>query len=56
MAEPGLYPLTLEVTSQINHVLGFRRTLWLYAGDFLYDRSLPVDPATFDPEIEPGRK
>jgi murein DD-endopeptidase MepM/ murein hydrolase activator NlpD len=50
MAEPGLYPLTLWVTTPDGSQTSFLQMVMVNAGDFLYDRSLPVDPATLDPE------
>ncbi len=50
MAEPGLYPLTLQVNPQITPENDYSQMVLVQAGDFPYDRSLPVDPATLDPE------
>jgi murein DD-endopeptidase MepM/ murein hydrolase activator NlpD len=50
MAEPGLYPLTIQSSSPDGSLFGFSQMVMVYAGDFVYDRSLPVDPATLDPE------
>mgnify|MGYP000022825172 CR=1 FL=1 len=50
MAEPGLYDLTLQVTTPDGAQTSYSQRVLVYAGDFLYDRSLPVDPATLDPE------
>ena len=50
MAEPGLYPLVLQFVSHDNPTYRFSQMVLVRAGDFLYDRPLPVDPATLDPE------
>jgi hypothetical protein len=51
MAEPGLYPLLIQVTAPDGTHSSFSQMVMVDEGDFLYDRSLPVDPATLDPEI-----
>jgi murein DD-endopeptidase MepM/ murein hydrolase activator NlpD len=50
MAEPGLYPLDLQVSTPDNSQYDYSQMVLVQAGDFPYDRSLPVDPATLDPE------
>jgi hypothetical protein len=50
MADPGLYPLQLNITRPDGSSYDFSQMVMVNAGDFLYDRSLPVDPATLDPE------
>lgn len=50
MAEPGMYPLTLEATTGEGAQYRFSQMVIVREGDFPYDRSLPVDPATMDPE------
>lgn len=50
MTKPGLYPLSLQVITPNNSQYDFSQMVMLEAGDFPYDRSLPVDPATLDPE------
>jgi hypothetical protein len=50
MAEPGLYPLTLQGKSADGYLFNYSQMVMVTPGDFLYDRSLPVDPATLDPE------
>ena len=50
MAEPGLYPLTIQVNTPDGELFSFSQPVIILAGDFLYDRSIPVDPATLDPE------
>lgn len=50
MAEPGLYPFTLQVTDPSGTTQIFTQSVLVRAGVFVYDRSLPVDPATLDPE------
>ena len=50
MAAPGLYPLNLQVDTSEGTPNDFSQMVLVQAGDFPYDRSLPVDPATLDPE------
>jgi murein DD-endopeptidase MepM/ murein hydrolase activator NlpD len=50
MAEPGLYPLKLQVTLPDQTSYGFSQDVWVYAGDFMYE-FLSVDPATLDPKV-----
>jgi murein DD-endopeptidase MepM/ murein hydrolase activator NlpD len=50
MVEPGLYPLTIQSRSPEGLLFNYSQMVMINAGDFLYDRSLPVDPATLDPE------
>jgi murein DD-endopeptidase MepM/ murein hydrolase activator NlpD len=50
MAEPGLYPLNIQIGQSDNSVYDFSQMVLVKAGEFPYDRSLPVDPATLDPE------
>jgi murein DD-endopeptidase MepM/ murein hydrolase activator NlpD len=50
MATPGLYPLNLQVDTSEGTLHDFSQMVLVQAGDFPYDRSLPVDPATLDPE------
>ncbi len=50
MAEPGLYPLTLQGSTPGGAKFDFSQMVKVNPGDFLYDRPLPVDPATLDPE------
>jgi len=50
MAEPGLYPLALQVSAPDGLQFNYSQMVLVQAGDFVYDRSLPVDPATLDPE------
>lgn len=51
MAEPGLYPLNINITLPDQSSFGFSQDVLVYAGDFLYDVPLSVDPATLDPEV-----
>ncbi len=51
MAEPGLYTLKLQINSPDQSSFGFAQEILVYAGDFLYDVPLSVDPATLDPEV-----
>ncbi len=50
MAEPGLYPLNIQVNPPDNSEFTFSQMVLVQAGDFPYDRTLSVDPATLDPE------
>lgn len=50
MAIPGLYPLNVQGSTPDGSLFNFSQMVMVYAGDFPYDRSLPVDPATLDPE------
>ena len=51
MAEPGTYPLTLEGSLPDGAQFGFTQLVRVYAGDFLYDLPLYVDPETLDPAV-----
>lgn len=50
MQEPGLYPLAIQGSTPEGLLFNFSQMVMVHAGDFLYDRSLAVDPATLDPE------
>ncbi len=50
MVEPGLYPLTLQSNNPDDPLFSYSQLVMVQAGDFVYDRSLPVDPVTLDPE------
>ena len=50
MAEPGVYPFMLQVETSDSSTFSFSQMVLVHEGDFPYDRSLPVDPATLDPE------
>jgi len=50
MLEPGLYPMNFQVNLPGNYPYYFSQSVLVQPGDFAYDRSLPVDPATLDPE------
>lgn len=50
MAEPGLYPLSIQVNTSTALSFGYSQMVMVHAGEFLYDRTLPVDAATLDPE------
>ena len=50
MAKPGLFPLIIMVNPQITPENKYSQMVLVQAGDFPYDRTLPVDPATLDPE------
>jgi murein DD-endopeptidase MepM/ murein hydrolase activator NlpD len=51
MAQPGLYPLSLQVTQADQSITNFTQDVLIAAGDFLYDQPLTVDPATLDPNV-----
>ena len=51
MADPGLYPLSVQVTQTDETSVNFTQDVLIFAGDFLYDYPLSVDPTTLDPEI-----
>ena len=50
MAQPGLYPLSLSIKQPDGKRFDFSQNTLVYAGDFLYDQPLTVDPATLDPK------
>jgi len=50
MLQPGLYPMVLKITLPENTAFIFSQNVLVFAGDFLYDKPLSVDPATLDPE------
>jgi murein DD-endopeptidase MepM/ murein hydrolase activator NlpD len=50
MAEPGLYPLSILSSTPDGALFNFSQMVLVTAGDFPYDRTLPVDPETLDPE------
>jgi murein DD-endopeptidase MepM/ murein hydrolase activator NlpD len=50
MLAPGLYPMNFQVHLPGNLTYNFSQSVLVQAGVFAYDRSLPVDPATLDPE------
>jgi murein DD-endopeptidase MepM/ murein hydrolase activator NlpD len=50
MAQPGLYPLTLTGSLPDGSSFAYSQDVLVYAGDFLYDIPLSVDPVTLDPE------
>ena len=50
MAEAGLYPLSIQGSTSDGSTINYAQMVVVKAGDFAYDRSLPVDPATLDPE------
>ena len=51
MAEPGVYPLTLQGSLPDGASFEFTQSIRVYAGDFLYDVPLYVPPETLDPAI-----
>jgi murein DD-endopeptidase MepM/ murein hydrolase activator NlpD len=50
MAVPGLYPLSLDTKLPDGSMHQFSQKVMIRKADFLFDRPLPVDPATLDPE------
>jgi murein DD-endopeptidase MepM/ murein hydrolase activator NlpD len=50
MAQPGLYPLSLTINRPDGANFNFSQNVLVYAGDFLYDQPLSVDPETLNPE------
>jgi murein DD-endopeptidase MepM/ murein hydrolase activator NlpD len=50
MAQPGLYPMGLTGSLPNGSSFVFSQDVLVYAGDFIYDIPLSVDPATLDPE------
>ena len=50
MVQPGLYPLALSGNLPDGSSFTFSQDVLVFAGDFLYDQPLLVDPATLDPE------
>jgi murein DD-endopeptidase MepM/ murein hydrolase activator NlpD len=51
MVQPGLYPMALSMTQPDGSSFNFSQDVLVFAGDFLYDQPLSVDPATLDPEV-----
>jgi murein DD-endopeptidase MepM/ murein hydrolase activator NlpD len=51
MAEPGVYPLTIEGTQMDGAAFGFTQMVLVVDGGYWYDPSLTVDPATVDPAV-----
>ena len=49
MAEPGLYPLSINGALPDGSGFNFSQAVLVSAGDFLFDIPLNVDPATLDP-------
>jgi murein DD-endopeptidase MepM/ murein hydrolase activator NlpD len=50
MAQPGFYPLSLSILQPDGSEFNFSQDVLVYAGDFLYDQPISVDPATLDPK------
>jgi murein DD-endopeptidase MepM/ murein hydrolase activator NlpD len=50
MAQPGFYPLALSIHHPDGPGFNYSQDVLVYAGDFLYDQPISVDPATLDPE------
>jgi murein DD-endopeptidase MepM/ murein hydrolase activator NlpD len=51
MAEPGMYPMVITGSLKDGSSFTFSQNVVVFAGDFLYDIPLSVDPATLDPAI-----
>ncbi len=51
MAEPGLYPMSLEGELADGTHFSFSQMVPVGAVDYLFDRPLTVDPATIDPTV-----
>lgn len=51
MADPGLYPLSIQLAMPDGTIFEYSQDVVVAAGDFLYDKPLNVDPTTLDPEI-----
>jgi murein DD-endopeptidase MepM/ murein hydrolase activator NlpD len=50
MAQPGFYPLSLSILQSDGSSFNYSQDVLVYAGDFLYDQPITVDPTTLDPE------
>lgn len=51
MAEPGIYPLTIEGTQADGVPFGFTQMVLVMDGGYLYDPPLPVPAETVDPAV-----
>ena len=51
MADPGVYPMTIQGSLPDGTSFGFTQSVRVYAGDFLYDVPLYVAAETMDPAI-----
>ena len=56
MTEPGLYPLTLKIATQIEDIEGenvfeFSQPVLINSADYPFDPVLTVDPETVDPSV-----
>ncbi len=51
MAEPGIYPMTIQGSLADSSGFSFTQAVRVYAGDFLYDVPLYVPAETLDPSI-----
>jgi len=49
--DPGIYPLTIQGGLPDGTSFGFTQMVFVKDGDYPFDPSLPVDPATIDPEV-----
>ncbi len=51
MAEPGLYPLVISATLPGGAQFAFSQSVFVEAGDYVYDPVLTVSPETIDPAV-----
>ena len=51
MADPGVYPMTIQGSLPDGTSFGFTQSVRVYAGEFLYDVPLNVAAETIDPEV-----
>lgn len=49
--EPGIYPVTIQGSLPDGTSFGFTQMVSIQDGGYPFDPSLPVDPATIDPEV-----
>jgi len=49
--DPGIYPITIEGSLPDGTPFGFSQMVYIQDGGYPFDPSLPVDPATIDPEV-----
>lgn len=51
MAQPGLYPLTIQGELDDGTPLHFMQSVLVLEGDYVFDPVLYVDPSTIDPQV-----
>jgi murein DD-endopeptidase MepM/ murein hydrolase activator NlpD len=51
MAQPGLYPITLQGILADGTSFHFMQSILIQEGDYVFDPVLTVDPATIDPQV-----